>query len=211
MNIQLAQYQLDNMTVLDIMMNTLSAAEKLVFKDKEGKKYAYYDEGNSSVWKNDYQLLKELKIQKECLQSMIQVYNNNKIYKCFEFPINLSKEEIINDLMILRDEAMILYNNDQHIKKVYNDIISIIDGQHCDRYSVEEICQEQQTVPMDEETVIKNAKSIVNAKKKIIEREKENENALIRNGGKINYHAKLFSKKNFRKDDYFKNLYTNMK
>ena len=63
MNTQLAPYQLDNMTVLDIMMNTLSAAEKLVFKDKEGKKYAYYDEGNSSAWKNDYQLLKELKIQ----------------------------------------------------------------------------------------------------------------------------------------------------
>lgn len=211
MNTQLHQYQLDNMTVLDIMMNTLSAAEKLVFKDKEGKKYAYYDEGNSSVWKNDYQLLKELKIQKECLQSMIQVYNNNNISKNFEFPLNLSKEDIIGDLLLLRDEAMLLYKNNQNIKKVYNDIITIISGQHCGRYSVEEICPKEQSVPMDEETVIQNAKSIVNAKSIIIEKEKENENALMRNGGKINYQAKLFAKKNFRKDDYFKNLYTNMK
>jgi hypothetical protein len=211
MNTQLAQYQLDNMTVLDIMMNTLSAAEKLVFKDKEGKKYAYYDEGNSSEWKNDYQLLKELKIQKECLQSMIHVYNNNKISKNFEFPVNLSKEDIIGDLNLLKDEAMILYNNDKNIQKVYNDIITIINGQHCDRYSVEEICQKEQIVPMDEETVIKNAKSIVNAKNKIIEKEKENENALMRNGGKIDYHAKLFAKKNFRKDNYFKNMYNSMK
>ena len=64
---------------------------------------------------------------------------------------------------------------------------------------------------MDEEAVIKNAKSLINAKSKIIEKEKENENAIMRNGGKINYHSKLFDKKHFRKNDYFKNFYANMK
>lgn len=211
MNVQLAQYQLDNMAVLDIMMNTLSAAEKFVFKDCEGKKYAYYDEGNSAKWKNDYQLLKELKIQKECLQTMIEVYNNNSNSKNFEFPNNLPKEEIIDDLLALRDEAMILYNNDPNIKRVYNDIISIINGQNCGRYSVDQICSNEENIPMDEEAVIKNAKSLINAKSKIIEKEKENENAIMRNGGKINYHSKLFDKKHFRKNDYFKNFYANMK
>lgn len=208
---QLAQYQLDNMAALDIMMNTLSAAEKFVFKDYEGKKYSHYDEGNSAKWKNDYQLLKELKIQKECLQTMIEVYNNNSNSKKFEFPHNLPKEEIIDDLLALRDEAMILYNNDPNIKSVYNDIILIINGQNCGRYSVDQICSKEENNPMDEETVIKNAKSLINAKSKIIEKEKENENAIIRNGGKINYHSILFAKKHFRKNDYYKNFYANIK
>lgn len=211
MNVQLAQYQLDNMAVLDIMMNTLSAAEKLVFKDREGKKYAYYDEGNSAIWKNEYQLLKELKIQKECLQSMIKVYNNNSNFKNLEFPHNLSKEEIISDLLSLRDEAMILYNNNQNLKSVYNDIITIINGQKCGRYSFEQIYTKDEDIQMDEETIIKNAKNIINAKSKIIDKEKENENAIMKNEGKINYHAKLYVKKHFKKDDYFKNFYANIK
>ena len=186
MNSQLTQYQLDNMTVLDIMMNTLSAAEKLVFKDNEGKKYAYYDEGNSAVWKSDYQLLKELKIQKECLQSMIQVYNNSSNSKHFEFPHNLTKEEIIDDLYLLRNEAMIIYNNNRNIKSVYNDIISIINGQNCSRYSTEQIFTNNENVPMDEETINKNARNLIIAKNKIIEKEKENEDILMKNGGKIN-------------------------
>ena len=139
MKSQLAQYQLDNMTILDIMMNTLSAAEKLVFRDKEGKKYAYYDEGNSAEWKDTYQLVKELQIQKECLQSMIQLYNKNSNKNFFEFPCNLSKEQIIEDLILLRDQAMILYQNNYMIKSIYNDIISVIDCKKCPHYTVEQI------------------------------------------------------------------------
>ena len=41
------------MTLLDVMMNTLSAAEKLVFGKYEGKKYGYYDEKNTCEWKNN--------------------------------------------------------------------------------------------------------------------------------------------------------------
>ena len=160
MKSQLAQYQLDNMTILDIMMNTLSAAEKLVFRDKEGKKYAYYDEGNSAEWKDTYQLVKELQIQKECLQSMIQLYNKNSNRKNFEFPCNLSKEEIIDDLLNLRDEAMIIYQNNQIIKSIYNDIIMVINCENCTRYTVEQICSndKKNNTNMDIETVKRNAK-----------------------------------------------------
>ena len=214
MKSQLAQYQLDNMTILDIMMNTLSAAEKLVFRDKEGKKYAYYDEGNSGEWKDTYQLVKELQIQKECLQSMIQLYNKNSNKNFFEFPCNLSKEQIIEDLILLRDQAMILYQNNYMIKSIYNDIISVIDCKKCPHYTVEQIYSKEKNniVNMDIESVRKTAKTIIDSKDKAIQRDKENEEIIINNGGKPFYKARLFyHKKNFKKDDFYKNFYDNMK
>ena len=122
MEVQLDQYQLDNLIVLDIMMNTLSAAEKLVFGPYEGRKYAYYDEGNSSGWKKLPQLVKELQIQKECLQSMIKLYERNSNKKSFIFPKNLTKVEIIADLLILRDATIIKYKDNKYTN-IYNDII----------------------------------------------------------------------------------------
>lgn len=106
-------------------MNSLSYAEKLVFGPNKVEKYGYYDEGNSSEWKNTYQLIKELQIQKECLQSIIRLYQRNSNKKNFIFPINLSKQEIIKDLLILRDEAYKKFK-DYKIKTIYEDIIRII-------------------------------------------------------------------------------------
>ena len=98
-----------------------------------------------------------------------------------------------------------------NIKSVYNDIISIINGQNCSRYSTEQIFTNNENVPMDEETINKNARNLIIAKNKIIEKEKENEDILMKNGGKINYNANLFFKKDFKKNDYYKNFYINMK
>jgi len=66
-NLQLSEQQLDNMTLLDVMMNTLSSAEKLVFGNFGRRKYAYYDDANSAKWKTLEQLIRELQIEKECL------------------------------------------------------------------------------------------------------------------------------------------------
>lgn len=216
MKAQLTQYQLDNLTVLDVLMNTLSAAEKLVFGPNEGKKYAYYDEGNSSEWKNTYQLLKELQIQKECLQSIIRLYQRNSNKKDFIFPINLSKQEIIKDLLILRDEAYKKFK-DYKIKTIYEDIIRIINLDECCRYTVEQIYANNtiEDYPMDEDHVKNQAKAMMEAKEKIIKRDKENEENLINNNGIIKYEAKIFlPKKSYRRNndkeqDYFKNLYNN--
>lgn len=214
MQVQLAQYQLDNITILDIMMNTLAAAEKLVFRNKEGKKYGYYDEYNSAEWKDTNQLIKELKIQKECLQSMISLYNKNSNNLDFEFPDNLSKEEIINDLTILRDEAIKKKDiNSSSITSIYNDIIKIVNSEKCGRYSVEQICvNDNKNNFMNEEKIKKRAKNIMFAKDMAIKRDNENEKMLMRNDGKIRYFARLYDNNyNCQKDGFFKKIYLSFK
>jgi hypothetical protein len=210
MEVQLDQYQLDNLIVLDIMMNTLSAAEKLVFGPYEGRKYAYYDEGNSSGWKKLPQLVKELQIQKECLQSMIKLYERNSNKKSFIFPKNLTKVEIIADLLILRDATIIKYKDNKYTN-IYNDIIKVINSEECDRYSIDQIySNENNDYVMDEEKVKNQAKIILEAKNRMIERDKEFEENLKENNGKINYEANLnFQKYPFTKSDYYKNFYEN--
>jgi hypothetical protein len=213
---QLTQYQMDNLTLLDVLMNTLSAAEKLVFGPYDGKKYGYYDEGNSSQWKSPHQLLKELLIQKECLQSMINLYEKNSHKKNFEFPNNLSKEEIIKDLLILREQAMKKFNNDYKIKSVYDDIIKLINSEKCERYSVKQIYanDNNKNYPTDEESVKNRARNILEAKEKAIKRDNEHEQNLMGNEGQISYEAKLYEYNgkyngNSRIDDYYLNFYNN--
>jgi hypothetical protein len=212
MKSQLAKYQLDNMTLLDIMMNTLSAAEKLIFRNFEGKKYAYYDEGNSASWKNTNQLVRELQIQKECLQSMMHLYHKNSNNQKFEFPQNLTKEQIIHDLIILRDESSKFYN--YNVTSIYNDIIKIINCEPCNHYTVEQIYSNDKnhSVPMDEESAKNNAKKIIEARDKMIEKDSANEKEIIKNGGKTFYQAVLnYNTRNNIKNEYYKYLYQSFK
>ena len=215
MQVQLAQYQLDNIAILDIMMNTLSSAEKLVFRNKEGKKYEYYDEYNSAEWKDTNQLIKELQIQKECLQSMIGLYNKNSNNLDFVFPLNLSKEEIIQDLIDLRDEACKIndINSSSFIKSIYNDIIKVINSEKCGHYSVEQICaNDNKNVFMNEEKITKSAKKIMMAKDMAIKRDNQNEKMLMNNNGKICYIAHIYEKNNkSQKDGFFKRIYQSFK
>ena len=215
MQVQLAQYQLDNIAILDIMMNTLSSAEKLVFRNKEGKKYGYYDEYNSAEWKDTNQLIKELQIQKECLQSMIGLYNKNSNNLDFVFPLNLSKEEIIQDLIDLRDEACKIndINSSSFIRSIYNDIIKVIKSEKCGHYSVEQICaNDNKNVFMNEEKITKSAKKIMMAKDMAIERDNQNEKMLMNNNGKICYIAHIYEKNNkSQKDGFFKRIYQSFK
>ena len=63
---------------------------------------------------------------------------------------------------------------------------------------------------MDEEKVKNQAKIILEAKNRMIERDKEFEENLKENNGKINYEANLnFQKYPFTKSDYYKNFYEN--
>ena len=215
MQVQLAQYQLDNIAILDIMMNTLSSAEKLVFRNKEGKKYEYYDEYNSAEWKDTNQLIKELQIQKECLQSMIGLYNKNSNNLDFVFPLNLSKEDIIQDLNALRDEACKIndINSSSFIRSIYNDIIKVIKSEKCGHYSVEQICaNDNKNIFMNEDKITKSAKKIMMAKDMAIERDNQNEKMLMNNNGKICYIAHIYEKNNkSQKDGFFKRIYQSFK
>lgn len=210
LQVQLAQYQLDNITILDIMMNTLSSAEKLVFRNKEGKKYGYYDEYNSAEWKDTNQLIKELQIQKECLQSMIGLYKRNSNNLDFVFPLNLSKEEIIQDLIALREEACKINDiNSSSIISIYNDIIKVINSEKCGHYSVEQICvNDNKNTFMNEEKTTKRAKKIMMAKEMAIKKDIQNEKMLMNNNGKICYIAHLYENNNdCQKDGFFKRIY----
>ena len=207
---QLAEYQLDNYTILDILMNTLSAAEKVVFGPYDGKKYAFYDEGNSSEWKNLPQLIKELQIQKECLQSMIKLYQKNSNREEFIFPINLKKEEIINDLIKLRNAAWQKYK-DTKIANIFEDIIKIINLKQCGNYSIGDIFPKQNIeYKPNEEQIFNHAKTMLETKENIIRKDKEHEKNLMNNNGNIYYEAKLNQYKvKPRKDEngIFKDFY----
>jgi len=197
MKTQLYQYQLDNMTLLDVMMNTLSAAEKLVFRsDDKNKKYAYYDEGNSASWKDVNQLVRELQIQKECFQSMIQLYHKNSLNRNFEFPCNLSKEEIITDLKNLRDLATKKYNSTL-IHSIYNDIIKLINSEHCSHYTIEQIYSSgKPEITSDLESTKQRAKKILETKEKMIIQDQEHEKEIMDNGGQTHYYAQLYCSRN---------------
>ena len=214
MQVQLAQYQLDNITILDIMMNTLAAAEKLVYRTKEGKKYGYYDEYNSAEWKDTNQLIKELQIQKECLQAMIALYNKNSNNLDFQFPFNLSKEDIILDLIFLRDEASKRNDIDpSSVISIYNDIIKVINSEKCGHYSVEQICpNDKKNVFMNEEKIKKTANRLMIAKDMAIKKDNENEKMLMANDGKIRYFVHLYDDNNkYQKESFFKKFHLSFK
>lgn len=216
--LQLSKQQLDNITLLDIMMNTMSAAEKLVFGKYEGKKYAHYDEENSVEWKTFDQLRRELQIQKECLQSMIKLFEKNSGNKNFSFPVNLSKEDIIKDLKILREEIK-KHNPNNKIYSIYDDIIQLINNKACRNYSVNEIYSELNDKEASisdegdmatEETVNNHVKNIMKANAQMEKRDKEAEKELMRNNGILNYTAILYEQKGrFKRHNYFKTLYQN--
>ena len=211
-NLQLSKQQLDNMTLLDVMMNTMSAAEKLVFGQAEGKKYAYYDEGNSAEWKTLDQLKRELQIQKECLQSMIKLFEKNNKNKNYSFPSNLSKEDIIIDLKILKKEIKKMYPKKQ-LHLIYDDIIKLLNNSTCKNYTIDEIYDDRNDnikKPLNEEEVDKQVKNILNMNAKIEKRDEEFEKELMENYGKFNYQAILYqTNTKLKKNNYFKNLYQN--
>ena len=211
-NLQLSKQMLDNMTLLDVMMNTMSAAEKLVFGPAEGKKYAYYDEGNSAEWKTLDQLKRELQIQKECLQSMIKLFEKNNKNKNYSFPSNLSKEDIITDLKILKEEIKKMYPKKQ-LHLIYDDIIKLLNNSTCKNYTIDEIYDDRNdniVKPLNEEEVDKQVKNILNMNAKIEKRDKEFEEVLMESHGKFNYQAILYqSNTKLKKNNYFKNLYQN--
>jgi hypothetical protein len=211
-NLQLSKQQLDNMTLLDVMMNTMSAAEKLVFGQAEGKKYAYYDEGNSAEWKTLDQLKRELQIQKECLQSMIKLFEKNNKNKNYSFPSNLSKEDIIIDLKILKEEIKKMYPKKQ-LHLIYDDIIKLLNNSTCKNYTIDEIYDDRNDnikKPLNEEEVDKQVKNILNMNAKIEKRDEEFEKELMENYGKFNYQAILYqTNTKLKKNNYFKNLYQN--
>lgn len=208
--LQLSEQQLDNMALLDVMMNTLSAAEKLVFGKYEGKKYGYYDENKTCDWKNIEQKVRELKIQKECLQSMISLFAQNNGHINYCFPDNLSKEEIINDLLILKDEIMKMFPKANYYS-IYDDIINVINNVNTKRYTVEQIYSEKKSKSMqsEEELNIKVG-NMIKAKQQVIDRDKDFEKSLMKNNGKIRYIAVLFDpNEKAQKNKYYKNLYSN--
>lgn len=209
--LQLSTQQLDNMTLLDVMMNTLSAAEKLVFGKFEGKKYGYYDEKNTCEWKNIEQRVRELRIQKECLQSMIKLFEKNSGNSNYCFPDNLSKEEIIEDLQILKMEVKKMFPKNNYFS-IYDDIINILNSKGAKTYTFEEIYpnSSKKKNSYDEKDLNINVRNILKAKEEIINRDKDFEKSLMENNGIIHYNAVLYVQhEGEAKSKYYKDLYSN--
>lgn len=209
--LQLSSQQLDNMTLLDVMMNTLSAAEKLVFGKYEGKKYGYYDEKNTCEWKNIEQRVRELRIQKECLQSMIKLFEQNSGHSNYCFPDNLNKEEIIEDLQILKMEVKKMYPKNNYFS-IYDDIINILNNKGAKAYTFEEIYpnSSKKNNSYNEKDINLNVRNMLKTKEQIINKDKEFEKSLMENNGIIQYNAVLYvPREGEMKNKYYKNLYSN--
>ena len=121
-----AQMYRDNMMILNTLLSAVSSAEKLVFGIKEGKKYGYYDENDTASWRSKKELKTELTTKIQCLNGMMSLYSKRYPGQNLQFPDNLSKKEILEDLYSLRDEAM----KNKEISKYttnFTDLIYLLD------------------------------------------------------------------------------------
>ena len=116
----------DNMMILNTVLSAVSSAEKLVFGINEGKKYGYYDENDTASWRSKKELKSELATKIQCLNGMMLLYSKRYPGQDLQFPDNLSKKEILEDLYSLRDEVM--KNNEiSKYTKYFTDLINLLD------------------------------------------------------------------------------------
>ena len=124
--VQVSRMHQDNMMILNTALSAVSSAEKLVFGINEGKKYGYYDENNTATWRSKKELNIELTTKIQCLNGMISLYSKRYPRQNLQFPDNLSKKEILEDLYRLRDEAMKNIEISKYTKNFTN-LINLLD------------------------------------------------------------------------------------
>ena len=201
----------DNMMILDTLLSAVSSAEKLVFGIYEGKKYGYYDENDTASWRSKKELKCELTTKIQCLNGMMSLYSKKYPGQNLEFPDNLNKEEILEDLYSLKDESM---KNEEISKytKYFTDLINLIEKFKCKKYTVEEVLEgtepNKDFGPRNEEDVAKIAGKFFKISEKIDKKEEKFNNSTAKNGGKFSYYFREDNnKKAIEKNNYFKNFY----
>lgn len=201
----------DNKMILDTALSAVSSAEKLVFGIKEGKKYGAYDKNDTASWRNKNELKGELLTKIQCLNGMMQLYSIRYPEQPLQFPEDLSKKDILEDLYALRDEAM----KKKDIKKYsqyYTDLINLFNVFKCKKYDEEEILEgtesKKDSYPRNEEQVATMANKFFNISETIDKNNEDFNKFTAKNGGKFSYKFKQDNKpKKVEKDDYYKNFY----
>ena len=201
----------DNKMILDTALSAVSSAEKLVFGIKEGKKYGAYDKNDTASWRNKNELKGELLTKIQCLNGMMQLYSIRYPEQPLQFPEDLSKKDILEDLYALRDEAI----KKKDIKKYsqyYTDLINLFNVFKCKKYDEEEILEgtesKEDSCPRNEEQVVTLANKFFNISETIDKNNEDFNEFTAKNGGKFSYKFKQDNKpKKVEKDDYYKNFY----
>ena len=209
--VQVSRMLQDNMMILDTALSAVSSAEKLVFGINEGKKYGYYDENDTASWRSKKELKYELTTKIQCLNGMMSLYSKRYPGQNLQFPDNLSKKEILEDLYSLRDEAM----KNTEISKYstyFTDLINLIDKFKCKKYTVDEILEgtepNKDLGPRNEEEVSNLTSKFLKISETIDKKEEEFNDYTAKNGGKFSYKFKEDkNKKKAQKNNYFKNFY----
>ena len=118
----------------EIMLNSISALENLaIYHGFKGNRIFDYYSGYANT-QNEKELVKAVQIQLEIFRNSSSSYSS--IYSNYDFPKNLSKEQIIN--YIKEWEKFIPDKN----KIYYNEIIKYLDG-HSDHSEISEIIDKQ--------------------------------------------------------------------
>ena len=201
----------DNMMILDTALRAVSSAEKLVFGIYEGKKYGYYDENDTASCRSKVELKSELATKIQCLNGMMLLYSKRYPGQDLQFPYNLSKKDILEDLYSLRNEAM--KNNEiSKYTKYFTDLINLLDKLKCKKYTVDEILEgtepNKSSGPRNEEEVANLADKFIKISEKIDKKEEKFNDYCTKNGGEFTYKFKKDNKKKtIVKNNYFKNFY----
>ena len=209
--VQINRMLQDNMMILDTALSAVSSAEKLVFGIKEGKKYGYYDENDTASWRSKKELKTELTTKIQCLNGMMSLYSKRYPGQNLQFPDNLSKKEILEDLYSLRDEAM----KNKEISKYttyFTDLINLIDKFKCKKYTVDEMLEGTESnnnmSPRNEEDVAHLAGKFFKISEKIDKKEANFNDNTAKNGNNFSYKFKQDNnKKIIEKNNYYKNFY----
>jgi len=142
---------------------------------------------------------------------MIKLFEQNSGHSNYCFPDNLSKEEIIEDLQILKMEVKKMYPKNNYFS-IYDDIINILNNKGAKAYTLEEIYpnSSKKNNSYNEKDINLNVRNMLKTKEQIINRDKDFEKSLMENNGIIQYNAVLcMPREGEVKNKYYKNLYSN--
>lgn len=215
MQVQVNKMLQDNMLILETALSAVSSAEKLVFGVCEGKKYSGYDDNDTASWRSKKELKCELMTKIQCLNGMISLYKKRYPGQILQFPDDLSKQEILDDLNDLKNEAK---NNAEISKyaKYIIDLYNLLSSFQFQKYSVDEILEGTESVKpigqRSEEDVFKLAGKFVKISDKVEKKQEDFNDSTLKNYGKFSYKFKKDDKiKTTERNDYFKNFYNNIK
>ena len=142
--------------ICDMFLSVLATAENIVKLPIDEKKYAYYDEYNSSKYKTYNGLMLQLLRIMEYVEKSIEIYI--KKYKSFEFPEKINLNIVLNKIIYWKS-----LNEDKYFHLYLDELINIIIGKP--QLNLEEYkTQYYSNKPTNETNNIKRNDMIIRAK-----------------------------------------------